>query len=79
MNIPGDLSDTARYFSQDITDPPFVLEGGQVVVNPQGFEAGLGCQLNEAVLNELAVQNGYGPKTRPANLRRRRDEAADCF
>ncbi|MCR5582470.1 MAG: o-succinylbenzoate synthase [Eggerthellaceae bacterium] len=55
MNIPGDISDTSRYFEHDITEPPFVLEKGSLVVNPVGGEAGLGCGLNMEELHRVEL------------------------
>lgn len=55
MNLPGDINDTSRYFAQDITVPPFALHQGELTVNPAGHEAGLGCELNDEVLQQLAV------------------------
>lgn len=56
INLPGDISDTARYFERDITVPPFALGGGVLRVNPEGHEAGIGCDVDEDVLDALAVQ-----------------------
>lgn len=56
VNIPGDISETSRYFEQDITDPPFTVDGGAVVLNRKGFEAGLGCDLDRDALARVLVE-----------------------
>lgn len=54
VNLAGDISDSARYFTVDICNPPFVLHGGFLLVNENGHEAGLGCELNEDILANVA-------------------------
>lgn len=56
VNIPGDISETSRYFAQDITDPPFAVRQGVVVLNQKGHEAGLGCELDYQALNSVLVE-----------------------
>ena len=46
--LPGDISASARYFSEDITEP-FVLEDGQIAV-PHG--PGLGVTVREDIVTE---------------------------
>ncbi|MEG0096547.1 MAG: o-succinylbenzoate synthase [Raoultibacter sp.] len=53
IDIPGDLNDSARYFGQDITVPPFAMEQGFVVLNQEGYECGLGCTLDEDILASI--------------------------
>ena len=48
FTLPGDISASARYFAEDITEP-FVLEDGQIAV-PQG--PGLGVTVREDVLRQ---------------------------
>ncbi|MEG2260870.1 MAG: AMP-binding protein [Raoultibacter sp.] len=55
ISLPGDLSDSARYFPCDITTPPFVLEGGSVLVNAPDHAFGLGCGLDEAALGAATL------------------------
>lgn len=50
VNLPGDISDSSRYFTVDVCDPPFVLHDGFLLVNEDGHHVGLGCDLNEDVL-----------------------------
>ncbi|OUO89535.1 o-succinylbenzoate synthase [Gordonibacter sp. An230] len=55
VKAPGDIGSTARYFSQDVTDPPYTAERGFVTLNRMGHEHGLGCDLNRAVLARVLV------------------------
>lgn len=52
----GDIGDTARYFSCDITDPPHTAERGMVTLNREGHAAGLGCDLNRSALENVLVE-----------------------
>ena len=52
FTLPGDISATARYFSQDITDP-FILEDGHIRV-PTG--PGNGAEVLPDVLDRLTTQ-----------------------
>ena len=54
--VPGDLSDSARYFPRDVARPTFVLQRGHVELNGDGFEHGLGCVLDEAALARITVE-----------------------
>lgn len=56
MAIPGDVSDSARYFSQDITTPPLVLEHGSLQVNPPQEPYGVGCALDAARMRDVWVE-----------------------
>jgi O-succinylbenzoate synthase len=51
--LPGDISATARYFTEDIT-PPFVLEDGHVPV-PSG--PGTGVEILRDVLGRLTIHH----------------------
>ena len=55
VKAPGDIGSTARYFAQDITDPPYTADRGFVTLNRAGHEHGLGCDLNRAVLARVLV------------------------
>ena len=57
INLPGDINDSGRYFTTDICDPPFVLGGGQLEINPMGHEAGLGCDLDEEAIAKVSVSH----------------------
>ena len=56
VNLPGDISDTARYFARDICVPPFALENGILRVNPEGHASGLGCGLDTDIVDALTVE-----------------------
>jgi O-succinylbenzoate synthase len=51
FTLPGDISATARYFTEDIT-PPFVLEDGHIPV-PRG--PGTGVEILRDVLGRLTI------------------------
>jgi o-succinylbenzoate synthase len=51
FTLPGDISATARYYTEDIT-PPFVLEGGHIPV-PSG--PGTGVEILRDVLSRLTT------------------------
>jgi O-succinylbenzoate synthase len=52
FTLPGDISASDRYFSEDIT-PPFVLDDGRIAV-PTG--AGLGVEVLLPVLDRLTTK-----------------------
>ncbi|MEG0374486.1 MAG: o-succinylbenzoate synthase [Raoultibacter sp.] len=56
VNIPGDLSETSRYFDQDITMPPFTVDSGVIVLNQKGHESGLGCELDHDTLGRVLIE-----------------------
>ena len=56
IDLPGDLSATLHYFRTEIASPPFVVEKGQVRLNESGYEYGLGCSLNEDVLERVTTE-----------------------
>lgn len=53
--VPGDVGATSRYFAEDVTDPPYAATRGYVLLNGEGHEHGLGCDLNEPVLARVRV------------------------
>lgn len=53
--VPGDIGSTARYFTSDITDPPYTAERGRVTLNREGHTCGLGCDLNRSTLANVLV------------------------
>lgn len=55
VNIPGDISETARYFRSDITVPPFTVERGLVVLNQKGHGEGLGCDLDYEAIERVLL------------------------
>ncbi|MBQ9020636.1 MAG: o-succinylbenzoate synthase [Eggerthellaceae bacterium] len=50
VNLPGDISDSTRYFTVDISNPPFTLADGVLLVNEAAHPYGIGCELNETIL-----------------------------
>ena len=52
---PGDISGTGRYLATEICSPPFEPVEGQLQVNPEGHEHGLGCDLDLDALETVAV------------------------
>ena len=56
VGAPGDIGATARYFSCDITDPPYTAERGMVTLNREGHASGLGCDLNRSALENVLVE-----------------------
>lgn len=52
IDIPGDISDTSRYFAKDLTVPAFFLAGGRLELSG----VGVGCELDEAALEECVVE-----------------------
>ena len=55
MNIPSDLEDVTAYFVADTATPPFVLQQGVARVNPPGHEFGLGCGLDDRMLESAYI------------------------
>ena len=53
FTLPADLSESRRYYAQDIIDPPVVLEKGGLIKVPQNI--GLGTQVVKSRLNKYAV------------------------
>ncbi len=53
FTLPGDISASCRYWTEDIVTPEFVLEEGMVAVPT---EAGIGVELREDLLEDLAVR-----------------------
>ena len=56
VELPGDISDTARYFATDITTPPLELANGNLLLNPPEAPYGLGCELDRDALAEVLVE-----------------------
>ena len=47
VDAPGDIGATSRYFSVDVTTPPYETEAGYVTLNTPGNEFGIGCELDK--------------------------------
>ncbi len=54
---PGDVGAVSRYFNYDITKPHYDAEHGCVVLNDEGYECGLGCELDRVVLTKLCLRS----------------------
>lgn len=55
MVFPGDVGAVSRFFDTDVTFPPYTVTAGTVRLNPEGFEYGLGCTLDEEALAQVEV------------------------
>ena len=53
---PGDIDAPMRVFESDITWPTYGITRGYLVLNGQGYEAGLGCELDEDALDQVLVK-----------------------
>jgi O-succinylbenzoate synthase len=59
FSLPGDISASARYFPEDVIDPPFVLNPDSTLPVPAG--PGLGVNVREDVIQRLTLhQRDYG-------------------
>ena len=57
VQLPGDISDTSRYFGIDITEPPLTLANGNLLLNPPEAPYGLGCELNREALAQVTLES----------------------
>lgn len=55
VTMIGDISDYSYYFDHDCCEPETVLSDGMLELNPSGYEAGIGCRLNEAYLESILI------------------------
>jgi O-succinylbenzoate synthase len=53
FSLPGDISASARYFPEDVVDPPFVLNADSTLSVPTG--PGLGVNVREEVIERLTL------------------------
>jgi O-succinylbenzoate synthase len=53
FTLPGDTSETSRYFKEDIADPPVVLDKEGFIAIPPG--PGLGIHIDPERLNRYLV------------------------
>jgi O-succinylbenzoate synthase len=53
FTLPGDTSETSRYFHEDIVGPPVVLDGRGFIAVPEG--PGIGVRINEGVLKKVTL------------------------
>ncbi len=54
FSIPGDTSETSRYFARDIVAPPVVLDTDGFIAVPAG--PGIGVQIDEDALEEFTLE-----------------------
>lgn len=54
FTLPGDVSASARYWDEDIIDPPVTVSGTGTIKAPSG--PGIGFQVNEARIEALTVR-----------------------
>lgn len=55
FTLPGDVSASSRYWSEDIIEPPVTVSREGTIDSPAG--PGIGYAVNEARIKELAVRN----------------------
>lgn len=55
IDAPGDIGSTSRYFTCDITSPPYTAERGFVTINRDGYYHGLGCSLDRSSLAQVLI------------------------
>jgi len=53
FSIPGDTSETRRYFAEDIVTPPVILDERGFIAVPAG--AGIGVEIDERVLQKFTL------------------------
>lgn len=53
---PGDIDAPTRIYEADITWPTYGITMGYLVLNGEGHGSGLGCELDEDVLDEVLVK-----------------------
>jgi O-succinylbenzoate synthase len=56
FTLPGDISASARYYAQDLVEPPFTLNSDSTISVPTG--PGLGVQVVESRLRPVALRHG---------------------
>ena len=54
FRLPGDISASDRYWSEDIVDPPFVLQKGGTIAVPTRW--GLGVRIKVELVDRLTVR-----------------------
>ena len=53
LSIPGDTAETARYFAEDLVEPPVTLGAGGFIEVPRG--AGIGVEVQMDRLDRLTI------------------------
>jgi O-succinylbenzoate synthase len=55
FSLPGDISASARYYAQDLVEPPFVLNDDSTLSVPGG--PGLGVQVIDSRLKAVTLRH----------------------
>jgi O-succinylbenzoate synthase len=55
FRLPGDISESARYYERDLIDPPFKLNSDGTITVPKG--SGIGVMVDEDRLEECTVRS----------------------
>jgi o-succinylbenzoate synthase len=55
FTLPGDTSETSRYFREDIVEPPVVLDEKGFISVPGG--PGIGVRVNEETLEKVTLRS----------------------
>lgn len=63
FTLPGDVSASARYWNEDIIEPPVIVSSEGTITPPPG--PGIGYAVNESMIDELTVRSATIP-LRPA-------------
>jgi O-succinylbenzoate synthase len=61
FNLPGDVSASARYWEEDIIEPPVVVSPEGTIVAPNA--SGFGYEVKENLIEKLAVKRETLPLT----------------
>ena len=59
VNLSGDISDYHEYFEHDCGFPPLLMNEGKLLLNEEGYEAGLGCVLNKPYLEKCKIDETH--------------------
>lgn len=62
IDVPGDLSETTRYFARDIARPALVVDEGAILLNAAGYEHGLGCELDYRAIDQVLIEKRTYPR-----------------
>jgi O-succinylbenzoate synthase len=54
FTLPGDVSASARYWEEDIIDPPVTVSSRGTIIAPAGL--GIGYEVNEGRVEALTVR-----------------------
>ena len=57
VDLPGDIADYSEYFDHDCARPALECAGGELLLNPKGYETGIGCSLDKDYLDEIMIDS----------------------